>query len=114
VNGPGISAGPAVWVLFDEHDQDAAIAAALGLRRAANDHRCRGQHRDAVELDRLADDLERIIKDVQAAYREAHPPGEQATARTGTNDASRPASAKRSCGDATGTSPRIVSKGCAS
>ena len=82
---------PAVWVLFDRHDQDAAVAAALGLRRAANEHRCAGRHRDAGELDRLADELERVIGRVQAAYRESHPPGgDKATARIATNDAGRP------------------------
>ena len=111
MNTAGTSAGPAVWILFDEHDQDAAIAAALGLRRAANEHRCRGQHRDAGELDRLADDLERVVKHVQATYREAHPPGEKATIRIAANDADRPTSSKRSCGDASRASTRIVTEG---
>lgn len=71
------SSPPVVWVLFDEHDQEAQIAAALALRRAANDHRIRGQRREANELDELADKLERVVKHVHAAYRDAHPPGEK-------------------------------------
>lgn len=70
---------PSVWLLFDQHQADAAIAAALGLRRAANEHRCRGQRREADEFDELADDLERIIVAVHLAYRAAHPPPETST-----------------------------------
>lgn len=71
------SAPPAVWVLFDEYDQEAAIAAGLELRKAANQHRlhrsCQRWRHDANELDRLADHLEQLVHRVEFAYRAAHP-----------------------------------------
>lgn len=70
---------PPVWLLFDEHDQEAHIAAGLALRHAANEHRLRGTRLERAEADRLddiANELEQIVSRVHMAFRAAHPPGE--------------------------------------
>jgi hypothetical protein len=77
--------GRPTWhVLWDEYKQEAAIAATLEIRKAATAtrlHRSSELWRiEANELDRIAGQLEQLVREAEFAYRAEHPPENERSA----------------------------------